>query len=548
MSESSPRYRVRRFEVTQYDRTSGIRIDPVRYRCPELAVELADQLESIQAEIPGSLKQVAVGLRAFLRWISGQPDPSPACLPDVTAAHLRGWERWLGQQQQMQRSHAPYDKFVNVRALLLRISKDHPTQIHPTLHRLLASPTVTVLPEMRPKEGLPSFSAEEQRRIIRAAYLDVDAALHLARTGRTAELAHRLGPALTALHVLLSVGSGEPPEVLRNLRLRDIRPLVPAAELHAPTGASRAAWLQEMASGRPSGYCLQLRKLRSHTLYATFVTRRDRHACLALEASLRITGPFRHEGGSDALWVDEHGKHAVFSDRSRLSKWLEMHAIEVDGQKAFARFRKAVVGAEAMTDPAAYLAMARRHRAPTFFRSYTNNPVLRAHSGRILVDAIDAAFQQAIQPTVLTPGDVESIRCGQTPDGVHLTEDEQQALLDGRMEGQHAACRDPLHSPFDRSGDPCGSSASGLCFVCPNAVVTEHHLPALVFFAEHLDPGRAGDIDAWKQVWEPVWTAITQGILPRFDATLVARARSQAQDVYVDISVRQDLGPLEIEP
>jgi hypothetical protein len=546
VSEPSPQFRIRRFEITRYGRTLGHRIDPSAYRCPELAAEVADLLEPIHAEI--SAERVVVGLRAFLRWMSAQADPLPVCLAEVTAAHLQGWERCLGKHQQEQRSHAPYDNFVNVRALLLRISQDHPSCIHPTVHRLLASPTVTVLPEMRPREGLRSFSAGEQRRIIRAAYLDIAAAIDLARTDSRAELAHLLGPALTALHVLFSVGSGEPPEVLRNLRLGDIRPLVPSAELHTPTGASRAAWLQEMASGRPSGYCLQLRKLRSHTLYDTFVTRRDRHACFALEASLRITGPFRHDEGSDALWIDEHGNHAVFTDRSRLSKWLEMRAIEVDGEKAFARFRKAVVGAEAMTDPAAYLAMARRHRAPTFFRSYTNNPVLRAHSGRILIDAIDAAFQQAIQPTVLTPNDVESIRRGQTPDHVHLTEDEQQALVDGQMEGQHAACRDPLHSPFDRPGDPCGSSASGLCFVCPNAVVTEHHLPALVFFAEHLHPDRAGDIEAWRQVWEPVWTAITRGILPRFDATLVAEARNRIQEVYVDISVRQDLGPLEIEP
>ncbi len=78
--------------------------------------------------------------------------------------------------------------------------------------------------------------------------------------------------------------------------------------------------------------------------------------------------------------------------------------------------------------------------------------------------------------------------------------------------------------------------------------MTEHHLPALVFFADYLDPVRAGDLEAWQTTWEPVWTSITRGILPRFDAALVAQARTRANEVYVDIGVRQDIGPLEVEP
>jgi hypothetical protein len=459
MIDTDPRLHVRRFEVTRYGRTVGHRIDPADYGCAELAAELADLYAPIHAEIPETAERVVVGIRAFLRWLSYQPAPLPRTLAEVTATHLHDWERWLGTQQQEQRSHAAYDKFVNFRALLLRSSQDHPTCIHPTVHHLLASPTVTVLPEMRPLEGLPPFSPDEQQAILRSAYRDVAWAL---RATGGAELGDRLDTVLIALHVLLAVGTGEPPEVLRNLRLDDIRPLAPSAEVHAPTGLARASWLDDVVRSRPTGYCLQLRKLRAHALYDTFVTRRDRHSCFALEASLRITLPFRRADGSDALWVDAQGRHAVFANRARLSKWLDRHGIEVEGEKAFARFRKTVVGAEAMADPATYLATARRHRAPTFFRSYKNNPVLRAHSGRILVGAIDAAFQQAVQPTVLTPDDIDRMRNGQPPGHASLSKNEQRALLDGTLEGPHAACRDPLHSPFDRAGDACGSSASGL--------------------------------------------------------------------------------------
>jgi hypothetical protein len=546
MAEPDP-YRVRRFEVTRYGRTLSHRVDPGDYRCPDVAGELADLFIPIHAELPGSTEGVVVGLRAFLGWLSQGAGPIPRSLADVTAAHVQGWERSLRKHQQEFPSHAPYDKFVNLRALLLRISQDEPDRIHPTLHALLASPIVTVLPEMRPVEGLPPFTAEEHRRMIHAAYRDVADGLRLTADGQTERLGQRMPAVLTALHVLLSIGTGEPPEVLRNVRLGDIRPLVPYAEMAAPAHGERAVWLQGVAQSRPSGYCIQLRKHRAHTLYDTFVTRRDRHSCFALEASLSITAPFRIAGGSDALWIEERGRHAVFADRSRLSKWLSSHGIDVDGATAFARFRKAVVGAEAMADPAAYLAMARRHRAPTFFRSYVNNPVLRSHSGRLLVGAIEAAFEQAIQPTVVTPDEMRLIEDGVTPVHVRLDTAEQRALLAGDMEGPHAACRDPLSSPFDRAGDACGSSASGLCFVCPNAVITERHLPALVFFADRLHPDRAGDIEAWKGTWEPVWAAITQGILPRFDDALIDHARSRVDSVYVDIGVRQDLAALEVD-
>ena len=501
----------------------------------------------IHFELYGSTGDVVVGMRAFLRWLSGEPDPLPSRLVEVTAAHFKAWERSLKKHFEEFPSSSPYAKFVNLRALLLRVSQDEPNRIHPTLHALLASPIVTVLPEMRPVDGLAPFTPDEHRRMIHAAYNDVADGLRLAADGQTEQLGKRMREILTALHVLLAIGTGEPPEVLRNLLLGDIRPLAPAAAMAAPVGEQRAAWLQKIALSRPSGYCVQLRKLRAHTLYDTFVTRRDRHSCFTLEASLFITAPFRTTEGSDALWIDEHGRHALLERRSALSKWLSGHGIDVDGATAFARFRKAVVGAEAMADPAAYLAMAKRHRAPTFFRSYVNSPVLRSHSGRILVGAIEAAFEQAIQPTVVTPEEMKYLATGTAPSHLRLDEGERRMLLAGEMEGPHAACRDPLQSPFDREGEACGSSASGLCFVCPNAVITERHLPALLFFADRLHPDRAGDIEAWKRTWEPVWVAITQGILPRFDGTLIEQARDRVDDVYVDIGVRQDLAALEVK-
>ena len=543
----SDRDHVRYFEVRRYGRTDRHRVDPLAYRCSDVAAELADLFMPIHFELYGSKQDVVRGMRAFLRWLSGEPDPLPSRLVEVTAAHFKGWERSLKKHFEEFPSNSPYAKVVNFRVLLLRISKDEPNRIHPTLHALLLSPITTTVPQMQSSGGRAPFTVDEHRQIRHAAYSDVADGLRLANEGQTEQLAKRMGKIIPALHVLLSIGTGEPPEVLREIHLGDIRPLVPAAAMAAPVDDQRAAWLEQIALTRPSGYCLQLFKARADELYDIFVTRRNRHSCFALEASLFITAPFRIPGGSEAMWIDKHGRHAHFRYSYSLSKWLRGHSIAVDGAAAFARFRKTVVGAEAMAGPAAYLAMAKRHRAPTFFRSYANNPVLRAHSGRILVEAIQSAFDQATQPTVVTPEEMKLIKHGSTPHQLRLAVSEQRALLAGEMEGPHAACRDPLNSPFDQAGETCGSSASGLCFVCPNAVITERNLPALVLFAERLHPNRAGDIEAWKRTWEPVWVAITQGILPRFDGTLIEQARDRVDDVYVDIGVRQDLAALEVK-
>ena len=75
----------------------------------------------------------------------------------------------------------------------------------------------------------------------------------------------------------------------------------------------------------------------------------------------------------------------------------------------------------------------------------------------------------------------------------------------------------------------------------------DDHLPALVFFADYLDPNRYGDLDAWRKTWLPVWESVTKRILPQFDQVAIDEARKHVEEVFVDLGVRQDIGALEVE-
>ena len=536
----------RRFTVTRYEREIGHLIEPNRYRCPLVAAEMADRLLLVHREIPGSIGGVVIGLRKFFDWLTLEPNAATLDLGSVTASHIQRWEQGLFAEQRVAQSHGPYDNFVNVRALFLRISQTDPSALNDTVHKLLASPTVTILPEMRPVEGLPPFTHEEHRQIVKAAYRDVEKSMTLLNAGDVQALGRSLTHAIPALHVLLSAGTGEPPEVLRGITIADVHPLLPGAMTsHADTEAHQE-WLMEAVLDRPPSYCVELRKLRAHELRTTFINREDRYSCYALEASLRISEPFRARDRSQALWIDPDGRQSVFNQSKRLAHWLEHHHIQVSGKPAFGRFRKRVVGAEAMADPAAYLALARRHRAPTFFRSYVNNPALRAHGAGDLVSSITEAFDEAIGPRVIPTAQAAAIR--DKEDLIEgMSNQMVDALMSGELAGPHAACIDPTSSPFARAGSVCGSAASGLCFICPNAVVMEDHLPALVFFADYLDPNRYGDLDAWTKTWQPVWESVTVRILPKFDHSAIAEARNHVDEVFVDLGVRQDIGALEVE-
>lgn len=224
---------------------------------------------------------------------------------------------------------------------------------------LLESSVVTILPEMRPEQGEPTFASEEYKQLVKRAYRVVGDALADLRAGDLDRLAARLGDTLVTVHVLLSAGTGERPEVLRQLSLDDICPAVAILGRGAGTYET-AAWLCDAVAARPAVYHLEITKACSGRRYTVVLTRHMRPATFALEASLRLTQPFRREEGSQALWIDARGRPFTFPSRYRLEPWAHRHGLSLSQSVIYRRIRKNVVAAEAMADPTTYLAMNRR--------------------------------------------------------------------------------------------------------------------------------------------------------------------------------------------
>ena len=65
--EADAEFPVRIFVTSIYGRNAHHRIEPSKYRCAELAADLADAFAPIQLEVAGSTSLVLGGMRSFNR-------------------------------------------------------------------------------------------------------------------------------------------------------------------------------------------------------------------------------------------------------------------------------------------------------------------------------------------------------------------------------------------------------------------------------------------------------------------------------------------------
>jgi hypothetical protein len=203
-----------------------------------------------------------------------------------------------------------------------------------------------------------------------------------------------------------------------------------------------------------------------------------------------------------------------------------------------ARLRKAKLTREMIANPSRYLRDGRQHTARTLFQHYTNSEVLRADAGRVLVEAITDHFAAAVGPTILPPDAETLLRQGAAV--LSLDAATTEALLAGELDGALTACRNPDDSPHAPAGTTCPMALSGLCFTCPNAIITRDHLPALILIDQIADPARGADQGLWQQVWQPIHHA-TRQILRSFPAEAVTAAAEHTDPVLVEPGLRNDL-------
>lgn len=543
------------WEHLTYGRMVRHYIKPDEYVTPALASSLADKFLEVGPELPGTMRELGTSIRVFLGALGSQMrDPAgddTFDLSDLRRRHLDGWEQSLLADQRENETDTRYRYAIHLFALLRRINNDAPGLLHEEVTARLER--TTRLNHVR-RDGDPEFPSGEAERLRTAARRIVNEAL----------AAHR-GPhppaapsadVITALHVLLSLGTGEPPEVLRRLHVEDVVATpVPGRDdglEHLDTGTKLAALVRQRGV---QSFCVRYVKTRASERYEQVYTRRDDRVFKPLTALIALTAQARAVSGLPNLWLVADGdeiKEPFWGERPfTLRAWVKRVGLTDFGEAGddgglsepvkFSRLRKSVTTEEALAHPAHYLRSNRRHTAQTFFQHYTNSGVLRAEAGRVLMQAVSELFDTAVHgPTIVTPAAEELLAAGR--EAPTVDRDTAERLLSGTLDTGVAACRNPLDSPHVPDGDLCPFSTTGDCYSCSNALITQHHLPAVIRLHDLLDPSRAADIPFWRERWKLVHDFITQAILPAFPPAVVAAARERAPVVLLDAGLLNDLG------
>lgn len=518
-------------------------LDPGKFESKQLAAALADAWVRVTEEMPGNVITLTSAIKEFVSHVDGQPRSAgtDVGLTDLRRRHLDAWEADQLRYQRSERSDTRYRHVVHMLALLRRIEDDDPGSLHPEVVRRLESGSR--LPHIR-RPGEPAYSPKEIRAIRGEAHRQVYRALLAHRKGQPPALA----PDLTvALHVLWSLSTGEPPEVVRGVTLDDIEATAGAEADAVTRDMSRIERLHYLAErDLVETFAVRFFKARTGERYQCLFDRAQKSQHRAIVATILLGQSSRIRLGNSALWVTDYpnrGTSRTIWTMAKLSTWVARYlpTKEISQPVNFRRLRKTLTTREALADPVRYLRDGRRHTARTFFDHYTNSTVLRAHAGRVLMDSINEAFDAAVGgPTVILP-EAENLISGGTPVQL-LTPEEIEALKRGELETPMAACRDPLDSPHGQEGHPCPVATTGDCFACPNALILRRHLPAALRLAELTHPDRAANIEVWSQRWRMVHETLTQAVLPAFSEDDIADATAHTDEVLLDPTLINDLG------
>lgn len=146
-----------------------------------------------------------------------------------------------------------------------------------------------------------------------------------------------------------------------------------------------------------------------------------------------------------------------------------------------------------------------------------------------LAHAVDAA-DRAAKAKVVTAETEALLRAdaGAGAESLGIEAGEVAGVLDGDADTWLAACTGFERSPFGRPGQPCPEPFWG-CLECPNAVITERKLPAILSALDAMVAERASMAPAvWREQFGQPFLRIVNDIVPAFGAGAWDRARQVA--------------------
>ncbi|MGW7522668.1 hypothetical protein [Streptomyces sp. NPDC054783] len=218
---------------------------------------------------------------------------------------------------------------------------------------------------------------------------------------------------------------------------------------------------------------------------------------------------------------------AELARKLKLGAWAERHGLVGDDgaplQMMVTRIKK-TVEVRTAKQVGGHLPSARvTNTADTSFTHYLRaDPFVAEWAADVLTEAITDAEESARAVVVrLGGGSVAAVP----------TRVRGQAAA-GELDTLACACTDIEHGP---DGGRCRQSFL-TCFRCPNSLVMERHLPALLALAEALrEDLQRRDAEQWTARYGATWQILTRDILPRFSPAQRTAAQQAQPHLMLDL-------------
>ena len=186
---------------------------------------------------------------------------------------------------------------------------------------------------------------------------------------------------------------------------------------------------------------------------------------------------------------------------------------------------------EVKGDPEA-LAHLGDHTLQVNWESYADVEAMRP----IYEETVAAGLAHALEAARLTTARVvtrdaeASLRADRAAaaESLGIGEDEVASVLDGNADTWLAACTGFERSPFGPAGEPCPEPFWG-CLECPNALIAERKLPAILATLDAMVAERARmGPEAWRARFGRPFLRIVNDVVPAFGPPAWDRARQDA--------------------
>lgn len=515
---------------------------------------------------PATVKQTVKALRHLARVLDERAGERAASLRlrDLTTDDLKAFEDRLLELNPGGR-HA-WGVSRNVARLLVAIDEEWPGRVPSAVRQRTRFQTLPN-PRLSPREPFSPFVADQLRRACLADMKEVAARL----AEGTELLAQGVDPAVSGWdkvpNVLWAIDASRATLIARKLASKahdrlpaafpdivarlypspgDLLPFLVMLGLQSGLPIECVASLRRDCLRNPTGATVQIDHEKWRAGPSPFRSKRYPDGGLRtpggiVRAVLEVTDRAARHSASPWLFVGYGlGRlgRPTFHHESR-GKFVERHRLVDDAGEPLvmrlSRLRKtrmAEWAKEVKGDPQA-LARLGDHTLQVNWESYADveamRPIYEETIAAGLAHALHAA-DQAAKARVLSAETEAGLRADVTAaaETLGVGEEEVAGVLDGDADTWLAACTGFDRSPFGRPGEPCPEPFWG-CLECPNAVIAERKLPAVLAALDAMVAERARMApEAWRARFGRPFLRIVNDIVPAFGAGAWDRARQAA--------------------